>query len=138
MYYAFSGYFKPKDCSRALKFNESDIEAAAAWLVNEKEQQQGGGLEIQRLGDGVLLCESEISKDPLQPERADVLKTGSLLNPTECVPGRWTLNKGRLTYHGYNNYRDGFALMFDITGDSIREIPSEETADIRGTTLEDT
>jgi len=38
MYYAFSGLFKITDCARALKYNKNDIEAAANWLVAEKEQ----------------------------------------------------------------------------------------------------
>ena len=37
MYYAFSGLFKINDCARALKSNKNDIEAAANWLVAEKE-----------------------------------------------------------------------------------------------------
>ena len=37
MYYAFSGLFKINDCARALKYNKNDIEAAANWLVAEKE-----------------------------------------------------------------------------------------------------
>ena len=37
MYFTFSGLFKLNDCARSLKYNKNDIEAAANWLVAEKE-----------------------------------------------------------------------------------------------------
>jgi uncharacterized UBP type Zn finger protein len=66
MYYAFSGFFKPGDCARALKYNNDDIEQAATWLVNEKDKSKSD-IEIKRVSS-TILYESELVNDPLQPE----------------------------------------------------------------------
>jgi hypothetical protein len=40
MYQAFSGLFNVKDCHRALKFNNGDIEIAVQWLIEEKSKPE--------------------------------------------------------------------------------------------------
>lgn len=59
MYQAFSGFFKPQDCARALKYNSGDIEKAAQWLVNEKQTQKDN--KIIKRSRSQFLCESLIS-----------------------------------------------------------------------------
>jgi len=56
MYFAFSGLFKLSDCARALKYNKNDIEAAASWLVAEKEQPDTN-IQFRRIST-TLLAES--------------------------------------------------------------------------------
>jgi hypothetical protein len=67
MYQTFSGFFKVADCARALKYNKSDIELAANWLVAEKEKPNS--LVFKRIST-TLLCESQLVSY-LSPEKLD-------------------------------------------------------------------
>ena len=100
MYYAFSGLFKVSDCARALKYNKNDIEAAANWLVAEKEQPDTN-VQYRRIST-TLLSESQLNGKTANNE-ADTsslaVKPGSLLQINSITGGRWTLNQGKVTYH---------------------------------------
>ena len=38
MFASFAGLFSPRDCARALKYNQDDFEEAATWLIESKQK----------------------------------------------------------------------------------------------------
>jgi hypothetical protein len=59
LFTSFSSFFSIEECYKALKSCNNDIVEAAAWLVDEGEQERGKkALTKKRI---VLIAESELS-----------------------------------------------------------------------------
>lgn len=107
---AFADFFSIKDCAKALKIHDDDIEEAAAWLC---EQGENPSVKWQIPRSGIIpICESLISGKWTENGTSNVAQAAliygaavkgaendiqvskySILNPSCIEPGKWTMSR---------------------------------------------
>lgn len=143
MKHAFADFFTIRDCAKALKMHNDDIEEAAAWLC-EQGEDPSVKWQIPRLSS-IVLCESIVSSRwtengqsapdaSAMPSYASYATHGKSANAistngeihtsrlsvlhTSCIEsGRWTICKNRkqITYHSLDTKGEvGVAYVFSM------------------------
>jgi uncharacterized UBP type Zn finger protein len=107
---AFADFFSIKDCAKALKIHDDDIEEAAAWLC---EQGENPSVKWQIPRSGIIpICESLISGKWTENGTSNVAQAAliygaavkgaendiqvskySILNQSCIEPGKWTMSR---------------------------------------------
>ena len=123
LFESFSSFFTLEDCCRAIQINSDDMQAAAAWLVEEGGQSCKN---IIKSNKKILLAQSEIINDKLnnRNEQDIQVKDDSILFPGDICENFWTLNKDQLALNKY--YRNTInTKVFSINEEDISVIFSE-------------
>ena len=124
LYTSFSCFFSHEECYRALKMNGDDVSAAAAWLIEDGNQDCRNTLISQRK---VLLAQSEVINDKInnRNEHDIQVKDDSILFPYDIIDLYWTLNDGQLALNKYfRNEVD--TKIFSIYEEDEKQIHSEQ------------
>ena len=154
MKHAFADFFSIRDCAKALKMHDDDIEEAAAWLCAQGENPSVKW-QIPRV-EITPICESLVSgrwsENPqaatqttiaynhsyhhyggLSPVAEPEVQTsrGSFLHASCIEPGKWTMSKDRqLTYHSVDQMGEsGVAYVFSLDDADFKKLPTDPVED---------
>jgi len=145
LFSSFSRFFSIEECYKAFISCGSDVAEAAAWLVDQGEQERGKkSLDKKRC---VLLGESEIINNPAvlqpvlqegsmppsgaalrKPNELDIaVRENAVLHPLSINAGRWTVSapptcpqdKQYITYHSLTNDNSACIKVFSVSQDDV-------------------
>ena len=136
LYASFAGLFSPRDCARALGYNQGDFEDAANWLIDSQSQQPktSNGWKVPRT-KATLICESVLASkwtdgpgNKNHEQEVQCVKN-SVLTPASIAAGRWTLNADQVSFHSIDPVRNITGVSYVFSRDqpgSLKELYDTE------------